>query len=78
MDKINALLDRLAPPLERGDRDRDDLLGLIAVSGLTLVKNDRYANLDVDEMWSVETHKKSVTTTSGAVLTIKWRNRSCV
>jgi hypothetical protein len=77
MDKINALLDRLVPPSERGERDRDGLSGLIAVSGPTMVKSDRYANVDVDVMWSVETHKKSVTTTSGAVLKIKWRNRSC-
>ena len=77
LDKINALLDRIVPSSQRGERARDDLSGLITVTGPTMVKSDRYANVDVDVMWSVETHKKSVTITSGAVFKIKWRNRSC-
>jgi hypothetical protein len=77
MVKVDSLLDRLVPSSERGERARDDLSGLITVTGPTMVKSDRYANVDVDVMWSVETHKKSVTTTSGVVLKIKWRNRSC-
>ena len=77
MDKISSLLDRLVPPSERGEKEQDELSRLIAVSGPTMRRTDRYANVVVDVMWGVETHKKSVTTTSGAVLEIKWRNRSC-
>ena len=76
-DKIDALLDRLVPPAERGEREPGDLGGLITVVGSTMEKSDRYANVDVGTMWSVDAHKKSMTITSGAVLTIKWRNRSC-
>ena len=42
-----------------------------------MTRTDRYANVFVDVSWGVETHKKSATTTSGAVLEIKWRSRSC-
>jgi len=77
-DKIDALLDRLVPPSERGERVRDVLLsGMTLISGATMVRTDRYANVEVHVMWNVETHKKSVRTTSGAVLEIKWRSRSC-
>ncbi len=76
-DKIDALLDRLVPPSERGERAPDNLRGLIVVTGPTMVKTDRYANIDVNAMWNVKSHKKSMTMTSGAVLIIKWRNRLC-
>jgi hypothetical protein len=76
-DKINTLLDKLVPSSERGERAQDDLGGSIVIVGPGMVKTDRYANVDVQTMWGVATHKKSVTTRSGAVLEIKWRNRSC-
>jgi len=77
MDRVNSLLDRLVPPSERGEKEQDEFSRLIAVSGPTMTRTDRYANVVVEVMWGVETHKKSVTTTTGAVLEIKWRNRSC-
>ena len=77
LDKISALLDRLVPPSQRGEKEQDEFSRLIAVSGPTMQRTDTYANIVVSVMWSVENHKKSVTTTSGAVLKIKWRNRSC-
>lgn len=76
-DKINALLDRLVPPSARGEREPDDLGGLVTVAGGGMVQTDRYTNVVVNIMWSVETHRKRMTVTSGAVLTIEWRHRSC-
>lgn len=77
LDKISALLDRLVPPSQRGEKEQDEFSRVIAVSGPTMQRTDTYTNIVVSIMWSVENHKKSVTTTSGAVLKIKWRNRSC-
>ena len=77
LGRVNSLLDRLVPPSERGEKEQDESSRLIAVSGPTMTRTDRYANVVVEVMWGVETHKKSVTTTTGAVLEIKWRNRSC-
>jgi hypothetical protein len=76
-NKISTLLDQLVPPLERGEKEQDEFSRLIAVSGPTMQRTDTYANVVVSVMWSVETHKKSATLTSSAVLKIKWRNRSC-
>lgn len=77
MDGINFVLDRLVPPSERGEKEQDEFSRLIAVSGPTMTRTDRYANVVVELMWGVKAYKKSVTTTTGAVLEIKWRNRSC-
>jgi hypothetical protein len=54
MDKISALLDRLVPPAERGERARDEFGGVVTTSGPTMQRTNRYANVEVDVMWSVE------------------------
>lgn len=77
LDKISALLDRLVPPSERGEKEQNEFSRLIAVTGPTRQRTDTYANVVVSVVWSVETREKSVTVTSPAVLKIKWRNRSC-
>ena len=79
-DKIDALVDRLVSPSERGERAPDDLRGSMIVAGGGMEITDRYANVDVTTMWGVESnkkHKRSLTAITGAVIEIKWRNRSC-
>ena len=75
LDKIDALLDRLVPASERGEKKEDES-GLTAISG-TMTRTDNYANVIVDVTSGVEASKKKWTISGPTVLKIKWRNRSC-
>jgi hypothetical protein len=75
-DGIGALLDRLVPPSERGDKE-DGLSGSMSATGPTMTTTDTYANVIVHVISSVETRKKIVTIAGPTVLKITWRNRPC-
>ena len=75
LDKIDALLDRLVSPSERGEKQEDES-GLTAISG-TMTRTDNYANIIVNVTSGVEASKKKWTISGPTVLKIKWRNRPC-
>jgi len=75
VEKIDALLDRLVPLSERGEKQENES-GLTAISG-TVTRTDNYANIIVNVTSGVEASKKKWTISGPTVLEIKWRNRSC-
>lgn len=76
-DKIDALVERLVPASERGEKERDFPSGLMSRRGSVMDRTDLYTNIAVDVIWSVKGNKKSVLSTSSPVVIIKWRHRSC-
>jgi hypothetical protein len=75
LDKIDALLDRLVPPSERGEKQEDES-GLTIISG-AMTRTDNYANIIVNVTSDVDASKKKWTISGPTVVEIKWRNRSC-
>jgi hypothetical protein len=75
LDELDALLDKLVPLSDRGEKQEHES-GLTDISG-AMTRRDNYDNVIVNVTSCVKATKKKWTISGPTVLEIKWRNRPC-